>query len=64
MADPQFFRVDLQFFRVDLQFFGADLQLFAAKLVLAYKLCIFLLLDYFHPRNDGFVYNATMFTLN
>ena len=24
----------------------------------------FLLLDYFHPRNDSFVYNATMFTLN
>ena len=33
-------------------------------LLLAYKLCIFLLLDYFHPRNDGFVYNATMFTLH
>ena len=23
----------------------------------------FLLLDYFYPRNDGFVYNAAMFTL-
>ena len=49
---------------VDLQFFGADLQFFAVGLLLAYKLYIFLLLDYFHPRNDGFVYNATMFTLN
>ena len=38
----------------------AYLQFFAAGLLLAYKLCIFLLLDYFHPGNDGFVYNATM----
>ena len=51
MADAQFFRVDAQFFWVDLHFF-------AVGLLLAYKLCIFLLLDYFHPRNDGFVYNA------
>ena len=57
MADPLSFRVDLQFF-------GADLQFFAVGLLLAYKLCIFLLLDYFHPRNDGLVYNAIMFTLN
>ena len=46
---------DAQFFGVDLQFFMADLQFFAAGLLLAYKLCIFFLLDYFHPRNYGFV---------
>ena len=56
MVGAQFFRADVQFFRVDVQFF-------AVGLLLVYKLCIFLLLDYFHPRNDGFVNNATMFTL-
>ena len=63
MADLQFFMADAQFFMADAQFFRADAQFFVAGLLLAYKLCIFLLLDYFHPRNDGFVYNATMFTL-
>ena len=31
------------------------MDFFAAGLLLAYKLCIFFLLDYFHPRNYGFV---------
>ena len=52
------------FFGADKQFFGADKQFFAMGLLLAYKLCIFLLSHYFHPRDDGFVYNATMFTLH
>ena len=61
MADAQFFRADAQFFGVDLQFllqgcfWPINYAFFAAGLLLAYKLCIFLLLDYFHPRNDGFV---------
>ena len=55
MADLQFFMVDAQFFRVDVQFFRVDVQFFAAGLLLAYKLCICLLLDYFHLINYGFV---------
>ena len=39
----------------DVQFFMADVQCFAAGLLLFYKLCIFLLLDYFHPGNYAFV---------
>ena len=64
MGDEQFFIADTQFFITDAQFFRADAQFFAAGVLLACKVSIFLLLDYFHPRNDGFVYNATMFTLN
>ena len=33
----------------DVQFFMADAQFFAAGLLLSYKLCMVLLLDYFHP---------------
>ena len=33
----------------------ADAQFFAAGLLLSYKLCMFLLLDYFHPGNYVFV---------
>ena len=47
-ADLQFFMADPAVFWVDPQFFGVDLQFFAAGLLLAHKLCIFLLLDYFH----------------
>ena len=54
-VDLQFFMADPQFFGVDPQFFGMDLQFFAVGLLLSYKLCIFLLLDYFHPINYGFV---------
>ena len=39
----------------DVQFFIADAQFFAAGLLLSYKLCMFLLLDYFHPENYAFV---------
>ena len=39
----------------DAQFFMADAQFFAAGLRLSYKLCISLLLDYFHPGNYAFV---------
>ena len=39
----------------DAQFFMVDAQFFAAGLLLSYKLCIFLLLDYFHPGNYAFV---------
>ena len=39
----------------DAQFFMADTQFFAAGLLLSYKLCMFLLLDYFHPGNYAFV---------
>ena len=53
--DLQFFMADPQFFGADLQFFMVDLYFFAAGLLLAYKLCIFWLLDYFHPRNYSFV---------
>ena len=61
---------DTQFFMVDAQFFGAD-AVFCCGTALTYKLCILLLLDYFHPRNDGFVsclpfteHVQTLFTLN
>ena len=64
MADLQFFMAGAQFFRANAQFFRADVQFFAVGLLLAYKLCISLLLDYFHPRNDCFVNNATVFTLD
>ena len=44
---------------------------FCCGTALTYKLCILLLLDYFHPRNDGFVsclpfteHVQTLFTLN
>ena len=53
--DAQFFMADAQFFGADVQFFRADVQFFAGGTALTYKLCILLLLDYFHPRNDGFV---------
>ena len=39
----------------DAQFFMMDVQFYAARLLLSYKLCIFLLLDYFHPGNYAFV---------
>ena len=35
----------------DVPLFMADEQFFAAELLLSYKLCMFLLLDYFHPGN-------------
>ena len=35
--------------------FSWQIQLFAAGLLLSYKLCMFLLLDYFHPGNYAFV---------
>ena len=38
--------------------FGVVMQFFTAGLLLSHKLCIFLLLDYFQPRNYGFIYNV------
>ena len=70
-ADAQFFMADVQFFGANVQFFRADAQFFCCRTALTYKLCILLLLDYFHPRNDGFVsclpfteHVQTLFTLN
>ena len=39
----------------DVQFFMADAEFLAVRLLLSYKLCMFLLLDYFHPGNYAFV---------
>ena len=70
-VDAQFFMVDAQFFGPDAQFFRARCTPFCCGTALTYKLCILLLLDYFHPRNDGFVsclpfteHVQTLFTLN
>ena len=40
---------------VDVQFFMMDVQFFYCRLLLSYKLCMFLLLDYLHPGNYAFV---------
>ena len=37
--------------------FQGGCAVFCCGTALTYKLCILLLLDYFHPINDGFVYN-------
>ena len=51
--------------------FQGRCTVFCCRTALTYKLCILLLLDYFHPRNDGFVsclpfteHVQTLFTLN
>ena len=51
--------------------FQGGCAVFCCGTALTYKLCILLLLDYFYPRNDGFVsclpfieYVQTLFTLN
>ena len=51
--------------------FRGGCTVFCCGTALTYKLCILLLLDYFHPRNDGFVsclpfteHVQTLFTLN
>ena len=51
--------------------FQGRCTVFCCGTALTYKLCILLLLDYFHPRNDGFVsclpfteHVQTLFTLN
>ena len=51
--------------------FHGGYAVFCCGTALTYKLCILLLLDYFHPRNDGFVsclpfteHVQTLFTLN
>ena len=51
--------------------FQGGCAVFCCGTALTYKLCILLLLDYFHPRNDGFVsclpfteHVQTLFTLN
>ena len=51
--------------------FQGRCAVFCCGTALTYKLCIMLLLDYFHPRNDGFVsclpfteHVQTLFTLN
>ena len=51
--------------------FQGRCAVFCCGTALTYKLCILLLLDYFHPRNDGFVsclpfteHVQTLFTLN
>ena len=51
--------------------FQGRCTVFCCRTALTYKLCILLLLDYFHPRNHGFVsclpfteHVQTLFTLN
>ena len=62
-VDGQFFMADVQFFGSDAQFFRADAQFFAAGLLWPRNYAFCCCWTNFHPRNDGFVYNATMFTL-
>ena len=69
-VDAQFFMADAQFFGADAQFFRVD-AVFCCGTALTQKLCILLLLDYFHPRNHSFVsclpfteHVQTLFTLN
>ena len=54
-VDAQFFMADAQFFWSGCTVFQGRCAVFCCETALTYKLCILLLLDYFHPRNDGFV---------
>ena len=70
-ADAQFFHGGCAVFWGGCPVFQGGCAVFCCGAALTYKLCILLLLDYFHPRNDGFVsclpfpeHVQTLFTLN